>query len=127
MGSIYIVDDDPGARESLCQLLSVFPIHEVKTFSSGIAFAESAAALPPGVVLLDHHMPKLTGLELLQMRQVHDRHVTIVITGMGNPAMAATAKQRGAFDFIEKPYPPGQLLDAIARAMARLDGDKADG
>ncbi|HYN45200.1 MAG TPA: LuxR C-terminal-related transcriptional regulator, partial [Allosphingosinicella sp.] len=61
--------------------------------------------------------PGMDGLAV--MRALHDREVAVpilVLTGHGDVPLAVGAMRLGAVDFLEKPYPPGDLLDAIRHA-----------
>jgi len=70
-------------------------------------------------ILLDLHMPEQDGIEVL--RQLGEREKfppVIVLTGQGDRDIAVTAMKLGAIDFIEKPYEPGLLLNALAVAIS---------
>ena len=122
--SIYIVDDDDAVRSSLYSLLSALPDQLVRTFASGEAFLERSDELDPGVVLLDHSMPGLTGMEVLQRLDAR-RFVAVILTGHGSVAIALEAIRSGAADFLEKPYDPDTLLQILDRAFSNLEQDRA--
>ena len=72
----------------------------------------------PSCLVLDVQMPGLDGLELQQA--LADRAVQIVfLTGHGDVPMCAEAMKAGAVDFLTKPVDDEELLDAVARALAR--------
>jgi two-component system response regulator FixJ len=125
--SIYIVDDEIDVRESLRALLSTQSDLHMRPYASGDAFLGAWEGQDPGVVLLDIYMPGQSGVEVL--RSIQARTATwpaIVITGYGDVATAVQVMKLGAFDFLEKPYDPYVLLDAIGSAFDRLDQTTAD-
>jgi hypothetical protein len=66
MGKILIVDDDPQLRQSFEKLLTEDG-HQVKTASSGEAALAKIESAPPDILLLDHKLPGMTGLDLLRL------------------------------------------------------------
>lgn len=124
---IYIVDDDEPIRTSLHSLLGMRSDMVIRSFASGDAFVAALGELEPGLVLLDVHMPGISGMEVLRRLAAQPiRFETIIITGQGNIAMAVEAMRKGAFDFLEKPFGHRALLDVIDRAYARLDSAQQD-
>jgi two-component system response regulator FixJ len=112
-----VIDDDPGVRYSLEQLLNVEGF-SVEMFTSSKTFLDAASRLPHGCVLLDVHMPEIDGLEL-QLR-LHNIGVTlpiVIMTGYGDVPTAVKAMKAGAVDFLEKPYSESDLLAAIEVAF----------
>ncbi len=114
---IAIVDDDQALRDSLAWLLDSVGIAS-RTYADGDAYLsdhpESVDAL-----LLDVRMPGLSGLQV-QQRLNERAHAPPVIfmTGHGDVPMAVTALKAGAFDFIEKPFNPQQLIDTVQQVLA---------
>lgn len=114
---IAIVDDDEAVRESTAALLQAARF-SVSLFESGDVFLESGPA-PIDCILLDMRMPGADGIEVL--RQLGERSVfppVVVLTGHGDMALAIEAMKFGAMDFLEKPYEPTQLLNAINIVIA---------
>ena len=123
---IYIVDDDDSVRGSLHSLLSITPDLLIRGFRSGEAFIAEAESLDPGLVLLDYHMPGIDGFDVLRsIGAARGRFVTIILTGVGNVALAVEAMKAGAVDFLEKPFDSESLAGAIAVAFERLEQDGA--
>lgn len=117
---VYVVDDDEGVRDSLSMLLEMHG-YEVSTYTSGTEFLEAQGQLKAGCVLLDIHMPGLSGLEVQQrLREEASPFPVIVMTGQGDIGMAVSAMKAGASDFIEKPYSNEQLLASIDAALRTL-------
>lgn len=87
------------------------------SFSSGDEFLR--ARLPEGLncVLLDMRMPGLNGLDVLRALGDQDNPPSVLmLTGHGDIPLAVEAMKLGALDFIEKPYVPKKLLEAIDSA-----------
>jgi two-component system response regulator FixJ len=115
---IAIVDDDEAIRLSTCGLLQRCG-YGVQLFKSGDDFLASTTSGPIACILLDMRMAGSDGLAvLLALRDRGDSPPVIVITGHGEIPQAVRALNLGAYDFMEKPYKPADLLAAIESAMA---------
>ncbi|MDV3252985.1 sigma-54 dependent transcriptional regulator [Devosia sp. BK] len=106
--------------------LSGFATHVATDASSALARLDE---IKPHVILSDVRMPGLSGLDLL--KKVRERMVpaeVILITGHGDVPMAVEAMRQGAFDFIQKPYVPDELVTSLKRAaeQALLKREIAD-
>ncbi len=107
-----LVDDDPAVLDSLKFLLEVLGC-QVATYNSALAFLASRAA-DAACLIVDHHMPGMTGLELAQ--KLRDDGVSIpvlLITGSPSPAIVARAAQLGVEAVLEKPPEEADLLRFI--------------
>ena len=116
--TVFIVDDDPGVRESIRWLVESVD-HQAETFASAQEFLNARVADRPGCVVLDVRMPGMSGLDLqsrLEGEGIH--HPIIIVTGHGEVHMAVRALKTGAFDFIEKPFSDQVLLDRVQAAIA---------
>lgn len=115
--TVFIVDDDPAIRIAMQALMeSVNLAHEI--FSSGDEFLEQADATRAGCLVLDIRMPGLGGLELQQELLDSGNTLPIIfITGHGDVPMAVDAMQKGAVDFIQKPFRDQDLLDRVSEAI----------
>jgi two-component system response regulator FixJ len=115
---IAIVDDDDAVRHSTAGLLKRAG-HQVDSFTGGLEFLASTLPGALDCVLLDMRMPGLDGLAV--MRMLTEREISLpilILTGHGDVPMAVEAMRLGAVDFLEKPYPPAALLEAIVRACS---------
>ncbi len=113
---VYVVDDDPSVRKSLCALLKSHGFVALP-FDSGEAFLASLDSDRAGCVMLDLRMPGMGGLEIQsRLKQLGIRIPIIMITGHGDVPVAVEAMKAGAVDFIEKPASETQLLNALATA-----------
>ena len=121
--TVYIVDDDPGVRDSILELVeSVGLAGEI--FPSAIDFLDNYVEDTPGCLVLDVRMAVMSGLVLQKrLNEMGSRIPLIFISGHGDIPMAVRALKAGAMDFIQKPYKNQQLLDSINLALER-DSDR---
>jgi two-component system, LuxR family, response regulator FixJ len=121
--TVFVVDDDEGARNSLRFLLKSVGLPAV-AFNSAQEFLVAYRPQQPGCLVLDVRMPGMSGLELQQELNRRGAVIPVVfVTGHGDVRMAVEAIQQGAFDFVQKPYREQELLDLIQRSLAK---DKAN-
>jgi DNA-binding NtrC family response regulator len=113
---VYVVDDDASVRESVGSLIrsAGWP---VEAFGSARQFLDSPWATKPGCVVLDLDLPGMSGLEL--QRMLDPRFSVIFLTGRGDIPTSVRAMKAGAQEFLTKPPPEDELLEAIGRAIAR--------
>lgn len=116
--TVFIVDDDAAIRVAMQALLdSVNIAHEI--YASADEYLENVGEQRPGCLVLDIRMPGLGGLELQDELINRGNTVPIIfITGHGDVPMAVEAMQKGAVDFIQKPFRDQELLDRIREALA---------
>jgi len=116
--TVFVVDDDAGARNSLCFLLKSVGLPTV-AYGSSQEFLALYDPRQPGCLVLDVRMPGMSGLELqLELNRRGATIPVIFVTGHGDVPMAVEAIKDGAFDFIQKPYREQELLDRVQRALA---------
>ncbi len=119
--TVYVVDDDDAARDSLAFLLKSAKL-PVETFESGDAFLAKLPKGAGGCVITDIRMPGINGIELLKrLRTERNPPSIIVITGHGDVPLAVEAMKHGAADFLEKPFDDEAMLAAIRASLARRD------
>ena len=123
--TVFIVDDDPAIRFAMQALMDSVNIqHEI--FGSADEFLATVPEQRPGCLVLDIRMPGLGGLELQQELIEHENTLPIIfITGHGDVPMAVEAMQKGAVDFIQKPFRDQDLLDRITEAL-KTDKDRRE-
>ncbi len=116
--TVFIVDDDRNILRAMQLLLKSVGLR-CEVFASGGTFLEAYDAERSGCLVLDIRMPGLSGLEL-QERLVGAGSTlpVIFITGHGDVPMAVEAMQKGAFDFVQKPFSEDDLLGRIQAALA---------
>jgi FixJ family two-component response regulator len=114
---LAVVDDDADVRVALTRLVSSAGF-AVETFASGAELLRSIQDHEPDCVVLDLHMPEMSGFDV-QTALARD-HVTVpvvVITGHDTPEARARAVQLGAKGYLRKPVNDSVLLEAIEIAI----------
>ena len=116
--TVFLVDDDEAVRDSLGLLMKSVALNS-QPYPSADAFLAEFDPDCPGCLVLDIRMPGMSGMEL-QQKLIEMRAILpiIFITGHGDIPMAVEAMQRGAVDFIPKPFRDHELLDRINKALA---------
>jgi RNA polymerase sigma factor (sigma-70 family) len=115
--TVYIVDDDQAIRHAMELLMRSVGL-DYEIFHSADDFLESHTNDRAGCLVLDIRMPGMGGLELQEkLNQMGSTLPIIFITGHGDVPMAVEAMQKGAVDFIQKPFRDQELLDRIGEAL----------
>src|SRR5262245_26874306 len=120
--TILITDDDRGVREALGELV------ETKGFRPLLAeHGEQAVEIvqhePIHLALLDMHMPRLTGLETLQLvRQINAFLPAILITADATLELMRQAFHAQVFSVVPKPVNAQVVLTTVLRALGRVYG-----
>ncbi len=116
-GNIFVVDDDRFVLESVTTLLTEYGF-SVRSFSCGHDAIKSFILEPVDLVLTDINMPVMDGLELLEKIRFLDRETPVVLmTAYADLDVAVKAIQKGAFDFIIKPYRPPYLIHTVEKGV----------
>ena len=106
---ILIVDDEEIMRESLAGWLARDG-YVVDTAVSGEESLEKLKDTRFDILLVDIKMEGISGLEVLQKVKEDDPDVAVVmITAYGSIATAIESMKKGAYDYLLKPFDPGQL------------------
>jgi len=116
---VFIVDDDPGVRQSIQDLLATVALRS-ESFATPREFLDSKRTGDAGCLVLDVRLPGMSGLDC--HRLLVDAGVTIptiFITGHGDVPMSVRAMKSGAVEFLLKPFRPQELLDAVQQALDR--------
>jgi two-component system response regulator FixJ len=117
--TVYVIDDDDAARDSLAFLLRSAKL-DVRTYGSAKDFLAVLPGIKSGCVITDVRMPDVSGIDLLRKaRELDVRVPIIVITGHGDVPLAVEAMRIGAVDFLEKPYQDDVLLASVRAALGR--------
>ena len=116
---VFVVDDDESVRESLGGLIRSAGLR-VQTFASAQQFLACPRTDAPSCLVLDVHLPGLSGLDLQKrMAEVDIETPIIFITGRGDIPTTVKAMKAGAVEFLTKPFRDHDLLDAISQAIER--------
>ncbi|MDM0034495.1 response regulator [Variovorax sp. J22P271] len=117
---IAVVDDESPMRTMLGRVLRLAD-YRVSTFESGEDFLASLDTLRPACVILDIHMPGLSGFEVQMRMQAADIRVPVVfITASDDAALARLAIEANGSCLLRKPFSSDELLEAIRRHGSHL-------
>jgi len=120
--SILIADDDRGSRDALRDIMEPEGF-ETLLAESGEEAIDIVRGRTVHLVLLDMHMPTLTGLEtLLLVRQINAMLPAILVTGDPTESLVRQAIQAQFYSVIPKPVSKGVLLYTVLKALARFYG-----
>ncbi len=121
---VYVVDDDPSAREGVARLIRSAGLM-AKTFASAEEFLAGPRPRMLSCLVLDVNLPGVSGLDLQEELAKTGPPVPIIfLTGYGDIPMTVRAVKAGAADFLTKPFDDEDLLDAIRRCIARNSEDE---
>lgn len=123
---IRIVDDEPATRIALDRLLRAAG-HHTAIFESAQDFLAADVASKPGCLVLDIHMPAMSGFELHRLLSRTDSPLPVVfLTCHGTIPLSVEAMKAGAVDFLTKPVEKSDLLRAIDQAVERDRAGRAE-
>lgn len=118
MASILIVDDSRTSRKILKEILTEAGYDIVGEGQNGEEGYLKFKELKPDLVTLDITMPKLDGIEALQLIKKCDENAKVVmITAAGQKEKMIQAIKHGAAEFIAKPYEADDVKDVIAKVL----------
>lgn len=128
---VLVVDDEPGMRYAVVRALQSYQAKvphvegeigfEVSQADSGEAALALLESQTPDIMLLDHKMGGMSGVEVLnELRHLGSELLTIMITAFATIETAVRATKSGAFDFVAKPFTPEELRDTIKKAATHL-------
>jgi FixJ family two-component response regulator len=117
-GPICIVDDDVGVCDSLRVLLETYG-YAVLTYASGAEFLKDTRRLTAKCLIIDQHMPGLSGLDVVrELRRDGGFLPAVLITGRLDPELTRRAGAVGIRAILEKPFAVATLVQLIGSAVA---------
>lgn len=115
--TVFIIDDDVHICTAIEQMLELQGFN-VQTFNDASLLLSKIDKQWPGIIISDINMPIMDGHQLMhEAHKIDDDLPIILLTGFGDISMAVNAIRKGAYDFIEKPFNNGHLLDTVKRAL----------
>jgi len=120
---LIIIDDESSIRDSLSLLFSQSGF-SIATFQSAEEFVSSTYYGMRCCAVIDVNLAGLSGIDALQI--IAGKRLpmkVIMISAYGTPRSVRDAFKAEAFDFIEKPYDPNELIESVRRAFAALPED----
>jgi signal transduction histidine kinase len=130
--AVLVVDDEPGMRLGVQRALRDFTVSlpevdgevaiEVDMAETGEEGLEKIRSDEPNILLLDHKLPGMSGLDVLDalVEKPPEDMLTVMITAYASIETAVKATKQGAYDFLPKPFTPGELRETVAKAARHL-------
>lgn len=116
---ILFVDDEAPLRHAATQALMLADLDAIACESGGEALAHIDRDFP-GILVTDIRMPGMDGLTLMAEALKADPELPVIlVTGHGDVDLAVASMKGGAYDFLEKPYAPARLVEAVGRALEK--------
>jgi FixJ family two-component response regulator len=116
---VYVVDDEEAVRKALRRLLSASGLG-VQVFADGADFVDAVAVHRPDCLVIDLHMPGMTGLDVLRhLANLNVKVPAIVITAHDETETRSQCELAGAHAYLCKPLDARALLDAIDKLTSR--------
>jgi DNA-binding NtrC family response regulator len=115
---LLIVDDEPDMLKLLSMIIREKTSYEAVTTNNPLEAVELAKQGEFDLVMADLKMPGLDGVELLDaVKKINKDTPVIILTAFGTVESAVEAMNKGAFDFITKPFRKEQILFTIDKAL----------
>jgi two-component system response regulator HydG len=119
MSNILIIDDEIG----ICLIMSKFLTkngYQTTTAESGTTAFEELKKQKFDLVLSDFRLEDTDGREILRrIKAEYPEVIVIIVSGFGDPNLAAELISMGAYDFINKPIYPNVILETVERALSQ--------
>jgi len=121
---VLVVEDDPVQCEELADFLHRAGVVVERAFDGSTALRR-ASSLTPRVVLLDHNLPDMTGVELAeQMRALLPAAAILMMSGRLDGVSEKTLLEFGITVFLNKPVPVGPLREAVLKLVRADPGEQ---
>ncbi len=117
MKNILLIDDDPVVRSLASGILrkNGYQVYIAKDGQEGL---ELAGKHNPDLVITDYQMPGMSGIEVLAKLKQEDASLPVImLTAYGDATLTIKSIQTGAFDYIEKPINPKELLETVKNGL----------
>ncbi len=123
---VWVADDDTSIRWVLERALSQANI-ENESFADGDELLHKLANSQPDVIISDIRMPGTDGLELLtRIKQQYPELPVIITTAHSDLDSAVSAYQKGAFEYLPKPFDLDEVIAVTERALAHAREQKGN-
>ncbi len=117
---ILVADDNHEIRVFLEDILVKLGNFKVKSVGDGMSALSLVREMTPDVVITDHHMPGLSGLDLIRRLRLDRPGLPIILmTGESTESLAIEAFRVGASDYLVKPFEPDHLITMVQRCLAQ--------
>ena len=126
MTTILVVDDDQNLLNMLRRTLTDEGFHTITASDGNAALAQVQAHLPD-LIVLDWLMPGLDGIDVVkQLRATGDKTLILMLTAREAVEDRVAGLERGADDYLVKPFAPAELLARIHALLRRPIGERKD-
>ncbi|MEP7067141.1 MAG: sigma-54 dependent transcriptional regulator [Gemmatimonadota bacterium] len=116
---ILVVDDEPGLRQTVSRILGAEG-HTVGTAGEGEEALSKLSSDDVDLVLCDLRMPKMDGLEFIERYTQGGGHALVIaMSAYGDSDTAIAAMQKGAYDYVQKPFRAEEVVLAVRKAAER--------
>ncbi|MER6416872.1 response regulator transcription factor [Streptomyces humidus] len=116
-GHVYVLDDDEQLCQSLAWLLESVHIR-TECFTDADSFLAAFDPDRSACLVLDVRMPHMGGFQVQEFLKARDAVLPVVfVSAHGDIRMSVRALQQGAVDFLEKPYDPQHMVEAVQNAL----------
>ncbi|HEX9750664.1 MAG TPA: sigma-54 dependent transcriptional regulator [candidate division Zixibacteria bacterium] len=120
--TVLLVDDDPEIAQAVANFLSPERFR-VEVVGDGALVLSTVRHVQPDVILLDVHLPSISGLDLLKEIKATAASIpVIIVSGHVSTDNAIEAMKQGAFEYVTKPFRLATLEQTIIRACGRAAG-----
>lgn len=120
--TVLLVDDDPEIAQAVANYLAPERYH-IDVVGDGALVLSTVQHVQPDVIILDVHLPSISGLELLtEIKASAPKIPVIIISGYVSTDNAIEAMKGGAFEYLTKPFRLAALEETITRACGRNAG-----
>ena len=121
--SILAVDDSPHMRRLIMTVLTEFGCRKLADAESAAAALNHLKLVPTDLMILDHQMPGMGGIEFAADLRRNPQSPCpaipiIMLTGHAKPELVRSARDAGIDDFLIKPFAPGKLIERICAVMS---------
>jgi DNA-binding response OmpR family regulator len=121
MARVLVVDDDPTVREVVVSYLRAHR-HEVREAADGEVALRTFSEWPADLVVLDLMLPGVDGLEVCERLRRDGEVPVIMLTALGSEADRVVGLERGADDYVVKPFSPRELALRVDSVLRRAGG-----
>jgi signal transduction histidine kinase len=119
LSKVLVIDDEEIVLDSCLQILSSSD-YNIQTADNGLLGIRMVEEFQPDLIFVDLKMPGISGFEVIEkIQEIDPSIVTIVITGFATIGSAVEAMQKGAFDFLPKPFTPDELRLITRRGLEK--------
>jgi FixJ family two-component response regulator len=123
---VAIVDDDPGMRDSLQDLISIFG-YRTEAYSSAEEFVRAATTTGASCIVIDIQLGDTSGIELARhLSATGFTFPVIFMTGSLEERHRRQALDFGCVAYLHKPFPAVQLINAITKAIGCAPGQDGE-